>query len=192
MAQAIVRSLSVGAAKGNTRAQRLFAELLATTEASNRQKQDEWLETAINYKLDWEIELERRKQLGLSRPDPVPHPDDIHVDLRRGTVEIRGPIVREEIRELEHFLCCQAEFRIELAWLQRKRINRKNDHQRSFLEGEVAFDKKMLEILATLIAQRASPATVKRLVDSGQIIIDPRRRDPDVEERLNGRIARLS
>ncbi|MEO3416468.1 DUF5681 domain-containing protein [Roseovarius sp. CAU 1744] len=41
MAQAIVRSLAVNAAKGEHRAQRLFAEMLATTERQNKQLADE-------------------------------------------------------------------------------------------------------------------------------------------------------
>lgn len=66
MAQAIVRSLAVNAAKGNQRAQRLFTELLAATERDNKRLHDEWLETAIEYKVGWEIELDRRKRLVVS------------------------------------------------------------------------------------------------------------------------------
>jgi hypothetical protein len=68
MAQAIVRSLAVTAAKGNTRAQRLFAELLASTETSNKRAKDELLEAAIAYKQSWEDELLRRKHLNSKRP----------------------------------------------------------------------------------------------------------------------------
>ena len=66
MAQAIVRSLAVNAAKGNQRAQRLFTEILAATERDNKRLHDEWLETAIEYKVGWEIELDRRKRLVVS------------------------------------------------------------------------------------------------------------------------------
>lgn len=187
MAQAIVRSLAVGAAKGNTRAERLFAELLATTETSNHQKNDQWLETAINYKIEWEIELERRRRHGISLPDPIPHPDDIQVDFRRNTVEIRGPMSKEEVKEIEHFLCRQAEFREELDWLQKQPKSRKNTISKNVLETEIAADKRILEIIAAIIAQRASPKAIKRLVDSSQIIIDPVHRDPDVEDRINRR-----
>jgi len=40
MAQAVIRSLAVNAAKGNQRAQRLFAELLASVETSNKRLHD--------------------------------------------------------------------------------------------------------------------------------------------------------
>ena len=64
MAQAVIRSLAVNAAKGQHRAQRLFAELLASVESSRKILHDEWLETAIDYKVEWEKELERRARLG--------------------------------------------------------------------------------------------------------------------------------
>jgi len=52
MAQAIIRSLAVNAAKGNGRAQRLFTQLISSIERDKGQLHDEWLETAINYKVD--------------------------------------------------------------------------------------------------------------------------------------------
>ena len=54
MAQAVVRSLAVNPAKGNQRAQRLFTELLTSVERDNKKLHDEWLQTAINYKVEWD------------------------------------------------------------------------------------------------------------------------------------------
>lgn len=91
MAQAIVRSLAVNAAKGNPRAQRLFTELLAATERDNKRLHDEWLQTAIEYKVDWERELERRQRHGITdAPPPLPHPDHVIIDMATGTVRIAG------------------------------------------------------------------------------------------------------
>ncbi|MEO1309303.1 MAG: DUF5681 domain-containing protein, partial [Pseudomonadota bacterium] len=47
IAQAVVRSLAVNAAKGRARAQELFTTLLTETERANKRLHDEWLETAI-------------------------------------------------------------------------------------------------------------------------------------------------
>ncbi len=47
MAQAVVRSMAVNAEKGQHRAQRLFAEMLSSTERQNKALADEWLGTAI-------------------------------------------------------------------------------------------------------------------------------------------------
>jgi len=96
MAQAVIRSLAVNAAKGNQRAQRLFSELLASVETANKRLHDEWLETAISYKVEWEKELGRRKRHSIDAPEPIPHPDDIIIDMKTGLVRIKGPMTKEE------------------------------------------------------------------------------------------------
>jgi hypothetical protein len=96
MAQAVVRSLAVHAAKGNQRAQRLFTELLASVERDNKRLHDEWLSTAIEYKVEWGRELERRKSLGIEAAAPIPHPDDITIDMRTGSVRLKGPMTKED------------------------------------------------------------------------------------------------
>src|SRR5690606_20452980 len=96
MAQAVVRSLAVNAAKGNQRAQRVFTQLLAAVERDNKKLHDEWLQTAINYKVEWDQELERRKRLGITGPAPLPHPDDIIIDMNTGSVRIKGPMTKED------------------------------------------------------------------------------------------------
>lgn len=102
MAQAVMRAMAVNAAKGQHRAQRLFSELLASVEGSRKILHDQWLETAIAYKADWEKELRRREQQGITGlPDPLPHPDHVKIDLRNGTAEIVGPATQEEKAEYD-------------------------------------------------------------------------------------------
>jgi hypothetical protein len=101
MAQAIVRALAVNAVKGQQRAQRLFTEILTTIEREKYRQQYEVLETMFDYKQKWDQELERRRALGIVLPDPVPHPDHIRVDLRTGSLEILGPLTKEEKADLE-------------------------------------------------------------------------------------------
>ena len=102
LAQAVMRSISVNAAKGNARAQRLFAQLLADTESSRKLLHDEFFEKALTYKIEWDRELERRRQMGITHlPEPLPHPDHIVLDMQEGTVRITGPMTREEKAELD-------------------------------------------------------------------------------------------
>ncbi|TFL16158.1 DUF5681 domain-containing protein [Jannaschia formosa] len=102
MAQAIVRALAVNAAKGQHRAQRLFAEMLTSTERQNKALADEWLETAINYKIEWDGELHRRAVLGITHlPPPLPHPDQVKIDLNTGTAWIEGPATKDDVEQLE-------------------------------------------------------------------------------------------
>ena len=75
-----------------------FMELLKAIEESDKQLYDEYLKTMIEYKIDWEKELERREQLGIAAPLPIPHPGDIHIDMRNGSTRVLGPFTKEEKR----------------------------------------------------------------------------------------------
>lgn len=99
IAQAVMRSVAHSALKGRVSAQRLFAELLTSVETRDRELNAAWLSTAIDYKVQWERELDRRQRLGITHlPDPVPHPDHVVVDPRQGTARIIGPATKEEKR----------------------------------------------------------------------------------------------
>lgn len=141
MAQAVMRSIAVNAAKGNWRCQRLFAELLASTEGSRRALNDRWLETAIEYKVEWEKELRRREQLGITGlPEPLPHPDHVEIDFELGTARIIGPKTKEEKAELDEVIANRHLLIDELKELydakncasdpkERRRIDREIDQQ---------------------------------------------------------------
>lgn len=102
--QAVMRSVALNAAKGHQRSQRMFTDLLQWVEGENKDLHDEWLETAIQYKLDWELELERRERTGDSGPEPIPHPDHVYIDPRKGTAEIRGPMTPDEQKDRDHLI----------------------------------------------------------------------------------------
>ena len=105
MAQAIIRSLAVNAAKGQHRAQRLFVELLAATERSRAELHERFLSSAIEYKYAWEQELARRETQGITDlPAPLPHPDHVVVDIRSGSVRFAGPATKEEKAEWDFIL----------------------------------------------------------------------------------------
>jgi len=151
MAQAIIRSLAFNAAKGNQRAQRLFTELLATTERENKRAHDEWLEVAITYKVDWERELARREQLGITGPEPLPHPDHVLVDLRNNSVRIVGPATREEKAEWEMWMKRKAECETEIAEL-RQLLDQPDYPYRKQVEEDIEHEKKILAIVNRVIA----------------------------------------
>jgi hypothetical protein len=151
MAQAIIRSLAVSAAKGSQRAQRLFSELLVTTEREHKQLHDEWLSTAIEYKVGWERELARREQLGIIAPDPLPHPDDIVIDMRTGAVRVKGPMTKEEKAEWDWICGRKAEFQAELTELQQMLRDDPDHEHRGLIEDDIAHAKRILEIIRDAI-----------------------------------------
>lgn len=96
MATAVVRSLAVSAAKGNNRAAQIFSQMVKVIEEENKELYLGYAGTVIDYKKAWYAELRRREKLGIAGPEPLPHPDDMIVNMRTGAVTIRGPMGEAE------------------------------------------------------------------------------------------------
>ncbi len=157
IARAVLRSLAVNAVKGQYRSQRLFAELLAGVESSNRALHDEWLDIAVDYKVGWEIELDRRKRLGIiDAPEPLPHPDHIVFDNRTGMVRISGPSTREEKAEWDHWQNRKDDFEAELNELRQMLGEEVDEGYSAFLMEEVGRTKKVLGTITLALKMLAS------------------------------------
>jgi hypothetical protein len=153
IAQAVVRSLAVNAAKGNQRAQRLFTDLLAATERDRKRLHDEWMDTAMEYKIEWERELERRHRFGiLGLPEPLPHPDHVVIDIRKGTAEIRGPATKEEKAKWDIWTERKRMFEEELADLEANLKDPECSH-RDIILREIESTKKVLAIINRALGQ---------------------------------------
>jgi hypothetical protein len=147
MAQAIIRSLAVNAVKGNQRAQRLFTELLTTTERENKRLHDEFLDVAITYKVEWERELERRERLGITGPEPLPHPDHVVVNMRTGEVAIKGPATKEEKAHHEMLVNAKIEFQAELDELEQLLDDEPEYPYRAQVEADIQHNMKLIDII---------------------------------------------
>ncbi|MGB3315112.1 MAG: DUF5681 domain-containing protein, partial [Albidovulum sp.] len=158
MVQAIIRSLAVNAAKGQHRAQRLFAELLASVENANKALHYAWLETAITYKADWEDELFRRVHFGITGlPDPLPHPDHVIIDIRKGTARIAGPSTKEEKAKWDRQSARKADFEAEVEELQRMLAEETDPRMRQILSDDIAHSQKIVDIIGGALSGK--PAT---------------------------------
>lgn len=135
--QAIVRSVGLNAAKGNQRAQRMFTDLLLAIEGERKALRDEMTKTAIEYKCNWERELYIREKRGETGPEPIPHPDHIHVDLATGEVTFSGPVTKEEKEMWDKLRALKVQTDDEIASLERRAKRKPHDasvHER--LEAE--------------------------------------------------------
>ncbi|MET4806784.1 DUF5681 domain-containing protein [Limibacillus sp. MBR-115] len=154
MAQAVVRALAVNAAKGQHRAQRLFAELLSNTERQNKALADEWLQAAIGYKAEWEQELFRRERLGITDlPEPLPHPDQVKIDMNKGIAWIQGPATKEEKAELEKWQERQEMLEEERAALLKSLKKQKNPRIRQLIEEDLERMGRMHALIADLLTK---------------------------------------
>lgn len=147
MIQAIVRTMAMNAAKGNTRSQRMLTEMLMHIETQNHESYRDYLKTMIEYKADWTFELERRENLGLTGVRmPIPHPDDITIDFNNNRVQLNGPFTKEEHAKWEMAAECAIEVRVDIEMLSETFSQTKDPHKRASL-GET------ITSLATTLVQ---------------------------------------
>lgn len=151
MAEAILRSMALKAAKGDHRSQKLFSDLLRRTESALKAQHDDWLEKAFEYKVEWERELERRQRLGITAPEPLPHPDDLEIDMNTGTARFRGPVTKEQqaawVWLAERRDACEQEINT----LQQELSGAKDEKTRRFFEQQIASETALCERIIDVI-----------------------------------------
>jgi hypothetical protein len=104
--EVIIRATFAAAAKGDARAQKTVLYLMQSAEASKENERRTLYEAAVDYKLAWERKVDAYHANGLDKlghePErPMPDPDHIHIDHVTGTIEIRGPLSRDDIPKFE-------------------------------------------------------------------------------------------
>lgn len=113
--KAVFRSLGVSAMKGNRLAQATMAELVRGIEEEDRQLRSSLFETACEYKIGWQDAIDQARKHGLPEPTPVPHPDDVILDMRRCEVRYAGPMTPEEKKSWDRMLEFRDEIQIEVS-----------------------------------------------------------------------------
>lgn len=154
IARAVLRSLAVNAVKGQHRSQRLFAELLSSVETARMAFYNEWMETVIGYKRRWDEELTRRRVLGITHlPDPIPHPDDIKIDLKRGGARFTGPLTKEDKIEREGWIAKKPELEMVLIDLEHKLATEDDAELLVIYEKDRTITRKLIDILSRMEAK---------------------------------------
>lgn len=152
MAQAVMRALAVNAVKGQHRSQRLFAELLGATERENKKMSDEWVQTAISYKVEWNEELQRREALGITHlPAPLPDPDQVRINFKTGEARIQGPMMKEDVAELEKWQDKRDIWAQELVEIDKDLKTEEDEGIRKLLLDDKAHAQKILGLLDRLL-----------------------------------------
>jgi len=153
IAQAVLRSLAVNAVRGQHRAQRLFAELLAAVEEANRKLNAEWLDTAMTYKIEWDRELERRRVLGITHlADPLPHPDHVRINMHTSEVRIIGPATKEDKATWDMWLDHKEDFEAEIEDLEAELLTETEPRARKLLTEELEKSRIIVSFLSKVEA----------------------------------------
>ena len=152
--QAVFRAMNVAALKGNRFAQRAFTELVQTIENEDRKVRSEFVGTAIEYKVEWERAIEEAKARGLPEPQPVPHPDDLIVDLKAATVHTNGPGTKEEKAKWDERMARRDEAQQLVAeYAEMSRKARDSKKKQLFLQEQL-FEQKIFDIINDSLPRR--------------------------------------
>jgi hypothetical protein len=151
MAQAVVRSMAVNAAKGDHRAQKTFTDLVTKKEAKDKKLYDDYAQTMIDYKFSWEEDIKHHKLMGLAPPEPVPHPDHIKIDLSTGQVLITGPFTQEEKVKWDKLKKRKADAIKAIKAYEEDLKDPKNRKYKHIIEDEIAFEKRIIAIISERI-----------------------------------------
>ena len=152
--QAIVRSMAIRAAKGDTRSQRSFTGLVVRAELGSMKRRQEAFTQAYEYKMQWRAELARLKQEFIRYNDPIPHPEDIHLNFRDGTVNIKGPASIEEKEELDQLLAFKKIYEEGIELSERYLSDKPDAPDRADVLEEIDFCKKMLAKISKALPER--------------------------------------
>ena len=145
--QAAMRSLAISAMKGSRLSQKTLAELVRGIEEHRYTEQYALLEAMMEYKRKWTEELDRRRRLGIDEPDPVPHPDDVILNVRTGEVRIDGPADDREKERHDNNLARRSEAQDEVnEYAERFRRSRSDKHKRWWIE-EWHHEQRIFDII---------------------------------------------
>ena len=143
--QAAMRALAISAMKGSRLSQKALAEITQTAEAREAEERLTAMENAIEYKQRWTAEIERCRRLGLDDPKPLPHPDDIVIDMRSGHVRTEGPLDEREKASWDKSLARRADAQSEvtfsaLAYKRAKSDRMREIYLREWIAEQYIFD----------------------------------------------------
>lgn len=145
--QAAVRSLAIAAMKGSRLSQRALAELVRQVEDRKASEHLTMMENAFEYKQKWTAELDRRRRLSIDEADPVPHPDDIIIDMRTGHVRTEGPLDDQEKRAWDERLARRNEAQAEVNYFAEKHRRATSKKSKTLWLLEWHFEQRIFDII---------------------------------------------
>lgn len=146
--QAAVRSLAISAMKGSRLSQRALAELVRDIEERKSSERLTCMENAFEYQQKWTEELERRRKYGITDlPDPVPHPEDIVIDMRTGDVRTEGPLDEREKKEWDRRIARRTEAQELVNSFAQKLRRTRSEKWKVFWRDEWHFEQRIFDII---------------------------------------------
>jgi len=126
---------------------------VSETERANKASREELLQNAFEYKRRWDHELEQRKKFGVQLSDPIPHPDDVIIDVKKGQVRFIGPMTKEDKAKWDRMWDRVEECDEAIALYTNDLKLPENKRYRQIIENEIAYEKRIRAIIVDGIGE---------------------------------------
>ena len=165
--QAVFRAMGVAAMKGNRLVQKQLTEMVTRMEGQDHQARMELFGLSIDYKQSWDVEIERCRAAGLPVPAPLPHPDDIVLDLDTGGVRIHGPQTKEQKARLDHAIERRTQAQEEVNYFAAKYHRVRAEKAKPRWLEEWHFEQRMFDIINDILPERYKAKLENRSYQDG-------------------------
>lgn len=145
--RAIIRAMQQNALRGNRVAQRDYTILLRSIENEQKEAQLEYFKTFVIYKENAEREIARCQERGIDPPEMVPHPNDIFIDPKHGTAEVRGPFSPYEKKQWDMLLARRDEAAKEVKRASRRHRMIRDPELKEMLLRDWLHEQKLFDII---------------------------------------------
>ena len=103
-------------------------------------------------KNEWDEELLRLERFGITDlPDPLPHPDQVKIDMNTGKAWVEGPMTKDEKAQLEGWVRKRDGFKEDLEFVHGELEIVEDDEYRAFLEADFARTQKMVDVIQKVL-----------------------------------------
>lgn len=147
--QAVIRSLGVAALKGSHRAQIAITSMVKAVQDKSMEDRTFVFNSAMEYKKGWEEVKAQCDARGEPYPEPVPHPDEVCVDMKTLLVTYNGPQTKDEKQNWDQMLQLRADV-LEEAEECRKRLKRRSRHS-EFYQQELERCQRLADAIGAVI-----------------------------------------
>lgn len=165
--QAVMRAMGVSAMKGNRLAQATLAEIVQRIESSRKADQMMMFENAFEYKQHWTREIERCRKAGLPIPEPLPHPDDIIINMRTGEVRTEGPMSAEEKASYDERIARRTEAQEEVSEYARLYRRARDPRRKAWWLDGWHFEQRIFDLINDSFPKRYQVKLIDRSYQPG-------------------------
>jgi len=170
VAQAMVRTMAVKAAKGDHRSQRLLSEMLWEIERDERDEKRDMLMTAVHYKEFAYKELARRRRQGMPPPLMLPHPDDVNINMTTGEVKVTGPVTFDQFELWQRSWEERSTYEELIEDLNKRLAGARSPKQKGVLKDVICRYQKRLQFFIGVLPDESHQSWSARYPASGELV----------------------